>query len=103
MEIGLFQLENLFLNPNRFLFFDLRSEKRPSAPAIDGYLSRAVAMEPGDLSAHLRAEQTPLEFPVLLLCQDGETSGQIARELEAAGYMNIYVVTGGVAGLLSEL
>lgn len=103
MEIGLFQLENLFLSPSRFLFFDLRTEKRPVAPSIDQYLSRATAIEPNELGAHLQAQNTPHEFPILLLCQDGGTSAEIARGLEAAGYTNIYVVTGGVAGLLSEL
>ncbi len=103
MEIGLFQLENLFLSPSQFFFFDLRTEKRPIAPNLDQYLSRATAMEAPELAGHLKAQNTPLEYPILLLCQDGGTSAEIARELEAAGYTNIYVVTGGVTGLLSEL
>ncbi len=103
MEIGLFQLENLFLSPSRFFFFDLRTERRPVGPTVDGYISKATSIEPQELAAHLQAHNTPLEFPILLLCEDGLTSADKARELEAAGYGNIYVVTGGVTGLLSEL
>lgn len=103
MEIGLFQLENLFHNPSRFFFFDLRSERRPVAETVDPLLARAMPIEPADLHDHLKAQNTPLEFPILLVCEDGRTSAEKARELEAAGFGNIYVVTGGVTGLLSEL
>lgn len=103
MEIGLFQLENLFLTPNRYLFFDLRVEITPSKPAIDNYLTKAKPIDAQKLHAHLKEQNTPKEFPVLVVCENGETSAEVARELEAAGYGNIYVVTGGVAGLLSEL
>lgn len=103
MEIGLFQLENLFLSPNRFLFFDLRSDLTPSHTPIDSHLKKATALEPNDVEAHLQSQKTHLEFPVVLICADGKVSSAKARELEAAGYNNIYVVTGGLLGLLSEL
>ena len=43
------------------------------------------------------------EAPVVLLCQNGKASEASAAALEAAGFSNIYVVAGGVEGLLSEL
>lgn len=106
MELGLFQLENLFLNPNRFLFIDLRPEAERSlaqAMELKKIVSRAEAVEAKAVASVIAKRGLALEFPVVLMCGDGKRSHQLAAELERAGHNNVYVVTGGVAGLLSEL
>lgn len=102
VELGLFQLENLFQNPNRFSFFDLRRERKPSTPQIEKLLKQAIEASAHDLVERLTAEKVAKEHPIVLVCETGATSAQLARELESAGFEQIYIVAGGVEGLLSE-
>jgi rhodanese-related sulfurtransferase len=101
MEIGLFQLENLCSTPSRFQFFDLRANPVPVHKHIDILLKKATAERPAHLPAHLKAADKAA--PVVLVCENGKTSEACARDLEAAGFTNVYVIAGGVEGLLSEL
>lgn len=103
MEIQLFQLENLFASPNRFLFFDLRVQRSSLPEELDRIFVKAVPKSASDLLADLKAQNAPLEYPIVLVCDDGELSQRLARSLEESGYTNVYVIAGGVIGLLSEL
>ena len=104
MEIGLFQLENLILTRTRFTFLDLRKNPvRHVSPELQAVLDQAVRVPADAAATHLREGQIPPLTPVVLLCEDGQVSGQVARGLELAGYQNVYVVVRGEAGLLTEL
>lgn len=106
MELGLFQLENLFLNPNRFIFFDLRVEEMRTIAVpheVQVLLKRAETMAQDEVAGALKARALPPEFPVVLVCANGKCSRELADDLERAGYKNVYVVAGGVAGLLLEI
>lgn len=98
MELGLFQVENLAGAPALYLFFDIRSRREPSA--VDSLLRRAVVASPAEVEAQLKA--VPKSAPVLLLDEDGRTSREFARRLEGQGFEQVYVVAGGVEGLLAE-
>jgi rhodanese-related sulfurtransferase len=104
MEIGLFQLENLFLTPTRFCFLDIRLKPVESAGlVVDKLVSKAQRVPPQAVLEHLVLNKVEMSFPLVLLCADGKTSAKVARKLESAGYGNVYVVTRGIVGLLSEL
>ncbi|NJL23931.1 MAG: hypothetical protein HC902_01240 [Calothrix sp. SM1_5_4] len=103
MEIGLFQLENFF-SLRAALLLDLRSNPGGSVhPEIDRYLASAQPVIPDEVENRLKSQGVDLEFPILLICENGESSARVARVLEAAGFNNVYVVSGGIEGLLSEL
>ena len=104
MEIGLFQLENLTISRSPFLFLDLRLTKSENLPpSIANCLRDAQPVSPNEVELHLRNLPGSKERPILLIDEAGHTSASVARRLEEAGYNNIYVVAGGVEGLLSEL
>jgi rhodanese-related sulfurtransferase len=103
MEIGLFQLENLFSNPNRFLFFDLRLKRDGLPKELEIYFQKATAVGAADLLSYLKQNAVAAEMPLVLVCEDGQSSTQAAELLESEGYLQTYVVAGGVTGLLSEL
>jgi len=103
MDIGLFQLENLVQNPNMFLMVDLRAEIQPAHPSVDRLLARAEKIPAGQIESHLKEKNYPKERPIVLVCGDGRASLEAARALENAGFDQIYVVAGGVSGLLSEV
>lgn len=103
MELGLFQLENLFANPNRFLFLDLRTHHETLPLDLARLFEKAVAVAAGEVSAYLQKQNIAKEMPLILVCEEGRLSEKTAQALEASGYQQVYVVAGGVKGLLSEL
>lgn len=102
--IGYFQLENLILSRSPFLFLDVSTEKREAPPEpLAKYLSAAVRLKPEEANAYLQKMGVTKERPVLLVSEDERASAAVARDLEAAGFTNVYIIAGGVTGLLSEV
>ena len=103
--IGLFQLENLVLSRSPFIFLDLRTPGEESALPVplNNYLKVATPIKAHEVQQHLQKIAADKIKPVLLLSEDEVIASAVARDLEAAGYTNVYIVAGGVAGLLSEL
>lgn len=99
MKIGRYQLENLVREGVRFIFADLRSAEERSA-YTDPLLVSAMPLTAADLQTNLTLNQVPADSPILLLSQDGMQAAQVATELEGAGFKNVYIVRGGIAGLL---
>ncbi len=104
MEIGWFQLENLFLSRNLFYsVLDLRKDPRPTGRAhLDDLFLKAVKLGKEDPGTYLQKEKLSGIHPVILLCENGRRSEKAARQLEKLGFTQVYVLEGGEAGLLSE-
>ena len=103
MEIGLFQLENLIHSHIRFVLLDLRKRTEPFPGALEAILVRCVRPGVKSVEEFLAVERAAKDAPVILFCENGRTSSEEAAKLESAGYQNVYVIEGGVEGLLSEL
>ncbi len=103
MEIGLFQLENLILTRSQFVFFDLRSNPGDPHAQLTTVYKSAERLKPEAVDDSLRSKNVPTSAPVVLLCENGKASREVADRLEKAGYQNVYVVKRGEEGLLSEL
>ena len=99
--IGLFQLENLILARSPMTFIDLREEESSPPEPIGRYLKAALKLKPEDVRRHL--QNADKDKPVLLVSEDESGSSAVARDLEAAGFTNVYIIAGGVEGLVSEL
>lgn len=102
MEIGLFQLENLFTTPSRYRLFDIRLERKSLGPGLDRLIANAAHVKPSELVHQIQVDKLPLDFPIILLCETGQESNALAEKLESNGFTNVYVIEGGVEGLLSE-
>jgi len=103
MEIGLFQLENLATTPSQYVFFDLRDERTPIHPEIDRVLIRSELSKPANVLPRLRELSVPPSIPVVLMSEDGVVALQLFATLEREGFEQVYVVDGGILGLLTEL
>lgn len=101
MKIGLFQLENLLSIRNQFVFLDVRLKKEDWPAQLKETLQPAVHVDQS--RNYLVHNKIPHGTPIMLIDEDGRRSEIVARELEAAGYKQIYVVAEGLVGLLSEL
>lgn len=104
MEIGLFQLENLFYTHTRFCFLDLRVKTEPSThSALENILARSEKVAANRVESYLSDAKIPKEAPIVLICENGRQSAAVTQKLETVGYANVYVVEGGVEALLREL
>ncbi len=97
-EIGFFQLENLKLNNVPFLFFALCKESELRGHPQSALLEMARPMTAEAIKKHLQSlgEESAKSHPIVLVCPDGGASTQLAVELEAQGYLNVYVLEGGL-------
>lgn len=103
LEIGLFQLENLILMKSPFLFFNLAvGDYQIQDQKLLSYVQTASVMHKDRLSTHLKDQNVDQQYPIILLCEDGSSSLMASKELDGLGYSNVYVVEGGLAGLIAE-
>jgi rhodanese-related sulfurtransferase len=101
MEVGLFQLENLLAIRNQFIFLDIRADFEEWPRELKTLLQTAVHVDQS--RNYLSTQKISTETPIILIDENGERSKIEARELELAGYKQIYIVAEGLRGLLSEL
>lgn len=101
--IGLYQLENLLVARPSFRFLDLRI--RPQIVAltrVQAVLTHASVVRSAEIKNHLQATHAQKTDPIVLLCEDGRLSASVGDLLDGAGYQQIYIVEGGLDGLLRE-
>jgi|SRR5665213_1242935 len=103
MEIGLFQLENLIHSHSRFNFFDLRENTKALPESLEAILARAIRLSVKTVEQYVKDQRFAKDAPLILVCENGQTSVRAAEKLEAEGFTNVYVIEGGVEGLVSEL
>ena len=107
MRIGPDQLGNVIRNQTKFAYFDLRLAGERSAVLpreAAELLLRAEPVAAEDVPARVSALGASVpdgakDWPIVFICEDGERSGAVADALDAAGFINVFAVRGGVAGL----
>lgn len=101
--LGLFQLEGLSIARPSFTFLDIRLHPQVvSTVRVQSVLSHATPVRALDVPNHLQNLSTRVDEPIILLCEDGRLSSGIAADLESAGFTQVYIVDGGLDGLLRE-
>jgi rhodanese-related sulfurtransferase len=103
--IGFFQVDNLIRNrvPLNLFLMDVSLEGIFVGPEL-GHIQRYGSELRPDVqldSVHnlIKARQSRLMDPVLVICKDGRESKKIADQLGAHGYINCYFVEGGLSHL----
>ena len=101
--LGLFQLESIIQARPNYCFFDIRL--RPQIlgiPAVQAVLDQARVSRPEVLMTSLLQQKTGKDDPIILLCEDGRLSIATADQLGREGFTQVYIVDGGLDGLLRE-
>ncbi|KAF1028945.1 MAG: putative protein YibN [Burkholderia plantarii] len=70
---------------------------RPAAQYGAGHLPAARSVEFAELGAKLGQVAKNKSAPVLLVCQNGQTSNKAAKAVREAGYAEVHVLQGGLA------
>lgn len=96
--IGEYQLGNLLSNKLPFLFYYLAdaNEEEPDHPLLAGI----QIFKEESLVAEVSDKAPDTSYPIVLVCRNGQKSQQAAESLAVAGYINIFVVGGGVDALV---
>lgn len=109
-SIGYFQFDNLVKGRVGFVFLNFGVETHTVYPHIfKMHLeSRKLELPQGDLKTAtmedilLAMSHYPKDTAVIVLCQDGKKSAEVAEVLEKAGYHNTYFIKGGWDQILME-
>jgi len=91
--ISAFQFRGLFSNNVNFLFFDLRA-----IDCVPQY-SRAVHTTDAAIMDELNKRTGDKRTPILILCEDGVLSKEVAKKIADTGFINVVVVEGGARAL----
>jgi rhodanese-related sulfurtransferase len=103
LTLGLYQIENLLMARPSFQFLDLRLHPQLVAePRVQSILAQAHVVRGTDVLNYLQNFGASKDEPVVLLCEDARISMKAAAELDAVGFHQLYVVDGGLDGLLRE-
>ena len=98
-----FQLENLLNNYVHFYFYSLLPlETLPSE------LTKKLTSSSGKLRHfnglnEFEREHSDTQMPVVLLCGTGRKSALMARKLTQCGFVNVYVLEGGLNQLMGHI
>ncbi|WP_413289927.1 rhodanese-like domain-containing protein [Bdellovibrio sp. HCB337] len=109
-SIGYFQFDNLVKGRVGFVFLNFGVETHSVYPHIfKMHLeSRQLQLPEGDLKTAsmqdilLAMSHHPKETAVIVLCQNGAKSAEVAQALEEAGFINTYFIKGGWDQVLEE-
>jgi len=110
--IGFFQFDNLVKGRVPFLFVNLNVDTSALYPHIyKMHLERMLlsipdqsigTMEPAEIVSFIQDQKILAHQAIVLLCEDGKRSEQVACALETANYANVFVIAGGWQKLLEE-
>ncbi len=102
--IGFFQFDNLVRNRIPFLFLRTAVDIESSFGVMEKMHIRNFSIILDELDFHqaeaaLKERQAQKDSPVLVLCEDGIKSLELAKKLCEQDYKNVYYVLDGVKGL----
>lgn len=104
LPIGFFQFDNLVRNRIPFLFLKNAVDVESAFGVMEKMHIRnfSIILEKLDLShaeTALKERHAQKDSPLVVLCEDGVKSLELANKLCEQGYMNVYYVLDGVKGL----
>lgn len=82
------------INRQNALVVDLR----PATDFEKGHIPGAKNVQMSQFDPENKKLAPARALPVVLVCKDGQASGGAAKRLRAAGFEQVYVLDGGIAG-----
>ena len=96
--LSLEQLQNLIDKHIGFSFYQVDETDHPSLKILLKTLEKKSYFE---ILSHLRAKD--LKMPIVLICEKGQVSKDMARKLREKGFVNAYSVEGGFLKLKRQM
>lgn len=101
-SIEVFQLENLINNNISFLFFNLSPHF--SLEDSGGFTSSVLKLSQAGTEQEIQKQlrRTDKSRPVVLICEEGDQSCDLALRLQKKGFINTFFVKGGIVSLIER-
>lgn len=104
-SIGYFQLDNLLQNRVPFILIMLDEVDLKSwyNSMIQMHIENiSLRCDTTKILESIQSKKLPPHFAIIILDQDQKKSPPLVKQLEKAGYTNVYYVKNGFNGLLTE-
>lgn len=103
-KIGFYQFDNLVQGRIPFMFLNLSKDVSSWYNSIQKIHVETyqVCLKEADIEQELASRQIPLDFAILVLCDDGQKSEKIAQNLHKKGYTNVYMIDGGYQQMMTD-
>ncbi len=103
-QLGFFQLDNLIRGRVQFILLNLGVDIGTWYNSIEAQhiANCTVNCTKQNFLQQIQAKNIPLHFAIVILDQDGSEAMQIAKALEASGFINAHYIKGGLNGLVKE-
>lgn len=103
-KINFFQLDNLIRNRIPFILLNLGPSLKELYSSVYKLHVEAneVLTDFEKVMDVLAEKKAPKDAPLLLICQDGEKSAALFKDLQAKAYTNVYLIDGGYQQLMTE-
>lgn len=96
VRIGQYQLENLQRNRVSFLYLDLQAPENRATLDVQHFLvAGSHSVSPENALKFVMDRGTALDFPIVLICENGSKSVAVAQQLEENSYINVFAIEGG--------
>jgi rhodanese-related sulfurtransferase len=66
-------------------------------------LRKGTLINSKSLHAEVKSKELQAHHPIVLVCTDGKQSLKSAESLIKDGYINVFIIKGGVKGLIQEI
>lgn len=104
-ELGFFQFDNLIRNQIPFVLLNLGTDLKGlyKLSHHQNHLDKLTCnVSEKNALETLKSRQHPLHEAIVVICQSGKESATLVDELEAAGYLNVFLVKGGLDQLRAD-
>ncbi|MFN8789850.1 MAG: rhodanese-like domain-containing protein [Bdellovibrionales bacterium] len=104
-ELGFFQFDNLIRNQIPFVLLNLGADLKGlyKLSHHQNHLEKLTCnVSTSDALETLKNRKHSLHEAIVVICQSGKDSGPLVDELEAAGYLNVFMVKGGLDQLRAD-
>ena len=86
------EAEKMVKDTRNTLLIDVRNR----AEYLQYHLEYAINIPMADLNEHLKELESYKEKDIIIYCQKGNRSKQVAQQLRALGYKRLYVIASGL-------
>lgn len=103
-SFGLYQLENLHRQQAKFVMIAITATpiEVPAHPLLKFEIVSEPESAPSKIQQKAMESQYPLWWPIVLMSKDGALDEQVAVQLTAKGFINVFSYRGGWVALLAE-
>ena len=103
-QINFFQFDNLVKNRVPFTLLNFGTSLIPLYSSVykNHLENQEILTDESKFEQVLAEKKIPKDGALVLICNDGQNSSKLYRDLEKKAYTNVYLINGGYQQLMTE-